>query len=435
MITAADMALRAPVAVAPGPYAFTSGPPVSVPATNRERWVRMVLFVTMLLSGIAKIEPSPHDFMVLVMILVAFVAGIRFDRFAIPLFVLLLIWVSGVLMALPNVLGNKEAFTYAATSIYLSLAAVLFACLFAQDTMERMAVVRTAYIAAAVVCALAGTAGYFHLGGSHVWFTLYDRADGFFKDPNVFGPFLIWPALILVSRMLLKRFRLRDLIPLGIIMIGLLLSLSRGAWMHFLASAVIMWLLLFLTAREDRTRVRMIGMTALGAFLVVALFVALMSVSSFRTLFLERANALNGYDIGENGRFEMQALALQELLNYPFGMGPFEFALEHGLQQHNVYLQSFLVYGWAGGLSYIFLVLLTLLVGLRNALIATPWQIYAVIAFAVFAGEAGEGMVIDSDHWRHFFLILGMVWGLAAATRHHRRKYAPGHPPMPAVVP
>jgi hypothetical protein len=28
-------------------------------------------------------------------------------------------------------------------------------------------------------------------------------------------------------------------------------------------------------------------------------------------------------------------------------------------------------------------------------------------------------MVIDTDHWRHFFLLLGMVWGFAAATRHH----------------
>jgi hypothetical protein len=27
-----------------------------------------------------------------------------------------------------------------------------------------------------------------------------------------------------------------------------------------------------------------------------------------------------------------------------------------------------------------------------------------------------EGFVIDTDHWRHFFLLLGLIWGLAAAT-------------------
>jgi hypothetical protein len=24
--------------------------------------------------------------------------------------------------------------------------------------------------------------------------------------------------------------------------------------------------------------------------------------------------------------------------------------------------------------------------------------------------------VIDTDHWRHFYLLLGMIWGLSAAT-------------------
>jgi hypothetical protein len=27
-----------------------------------------------------------------------------------------------------------------------------------------------------------------------------------------------------------------------------------------------------------------------------------------------------------------------------------------------------------------------------------------------------EGFVIDTDHWRHFYLLLGMIWGLFAAT-------------------
>jgi len=39
-----------------------------------------------------------------------------------------------------------------------------------------------------------------------------------------------------------------------------------------------------------------------------------------------------------------------------------------------------------------------------------------IVTFATFFGEVAEGFVIDTDHWRHFFLLLGMVWGLAAAT-------------------
>jgi hypothetical protein len=28
-----------------------------------------------------------------------------------------------------------------------------------------------------------------------------------------------------------------------------------------------------------------------------------------------------------------------------------------------------------------------------------------------------ESLIIDSDHWRHVFLLLGVQWGLIAATR------------------
>jgi len=145
----------------------------------------------------------------------------------------------------------------------------------------------------------------------------------------------------------------------------------------------------------------------------------LLSIPSVHELFLNRANAINPYDVGQGGRFQLQELALRNLLDYPNGMGPFEFARTFGLQQHNVYLQGFLVYGWIGGVAYILMLLVTLFVGLRSALIATPWQVPTICTFGTFVGEVGEGTVIDTDHWRHFFLILGMVWGFAAATRRH----------------
>jgi len=36
--------------------------------------------------------------------------------------------------------------------------------------------------------------------------------------------------------------------------------------------------------------------------------------------------------------------------------------------------------------------------------------------------------VIDTDHWRHYFLLLGMVWGLSVATMNllQYRQAAPG---------
>ena len=154
----------------------------------------------------------------------------------------------------------------------------------------------------------------------------------------------------------------------------------------------------------------------LSLLALAGILALLLSFDSIGEMFRERAQLIQTYDVGEGGRFRLQELALASVLNFPNGMGPFEFARVHGLQQHNVYLQAFLVYGWAGALAYLLLLLSTLWVGLRSAFVRTPWQAYAITAYAAFVGEVAEGFVIDTDHWRHFFLLLGMVWGLAAAT-------------------
>jgi hypothetical protein len=37
--------------------------------------------------------------------------------------------------------------------------------------------------------------------------------------------------------------------------------------------------------------------------------------------------------------------------------------------------------------------------------------------YAAYVGVLVESVIIDIDHWRHYFLILGVLWGLMAATR------------------
>jgi hypothetical protein len=425
LITAHDM-MPAPAFV---------GPQSQMPATTRpkahgrEQFLRLTVYVTMLASCVAIIEPSPHDLLMGPLLLVCLIAGVKFERMFVPLFLLLLVWNIGGLLSLMNIASDSKAIQYTATSIYLSLAAMIFACLLARDTEDRLNALARGYIGAAFIAAVAGMMGYFNIPrGAEDLFTLYGRADGMFKDPNVFGPYLIWPALFISARMLAVRITLRGCFLICVIAGGLFLSFSRGAWMHFAVSATIMVLLMFVTAPNQQARLRLIVIAAVGLFFLLALIGILLSIDSVRELFLNRANAINPYDVGQGGRFQLQELAIGQVLDSPNGMGPFEFARAFGLQQHNVYLQGFLVYGWVGGTAYILMLLVTLLVGLRSVLIATPWQLGAITAFGAFVGEVGEGMVIDTDHWRHFFLLLGMVWGFAAATRNYvqqRRQATP----------
>ncbi len=423
------------MALAPAPLPPPAPAPVyaRAPATPlAERILLVVLFVTVLTSSIAFVEPSPHDLLMGVLGLACLIAGVRFDRTLVVLLALLLVWNVAGLLSLMQVLGEEKTLQYAGISLYLAVAALIFASLFASNTMARLTVMRIAYVTTAVCAALLGAAGYFKLFPGAQVFVYADRAMGAFKDPNVFGPFLIWPALFLIQRMLVRRITFSDLAAVGILLLGLLLAFSRGAWAHFAVSGFVLVVLAFVTAPSPAVRMRVFTIAALSFVALAALLAVLLSFESIAVMFKERAQLFQSYDVSSGGRFRMQELALTAVLNFPNGMGPLEFARLYGLQQHNVYLQAFLVYGWVGGVAYFLLIFTTLWLGLRASFARTPWQPYAAAAFAAFAGLAFEGLIIDTDHWRHFFLLLGIIWGTAAATFRARRP-APGMGGWPAV--
>ena len=437
MITAADAAItagtpRAPVrrTIAQSFVPMTSAArtaAASAVVPLRERILLIVLFIAVLASSIAFIEPSPHDALMGVLAVACLVAGVRFNRnLTVLVFWLVIFNVCG-LLSLINALDIPKTVQYTATSLYLAIAAILFACLFSENTMARLASMRVAYIITATFAGLAGAAGYFHAFPGAQIFAPEGRALATFKDPNVYGPFLIWPALYLMNEILTRRIRLLGIAALGGLLLGLLLSFSRGAWFHFALSAMITIALSFLTARTQKTRLRIFILSAVSVVLLVAAIAVLISIPAVQLMVKERVHLINSYDVGQGGRFRMQEMAVTSVLLSPNGLGPFGFATAAGVQQHNQYLQAFLVYGWVGGMAYIMLLLSTVYVGLRAAFRRTPWQPYMITALGAFLGEMAEGFIVDTDHWRHFFLLLGMIWGLAAATLRG------GQPSPPAV--
>jgi hypothetical protein len=81
---------------------------------------------------------------------------------------------------------------------------------------------------------------------------------------------------------------------------------------------------------------------------------------------------------------------------------------------HNVYLSMFLNAGWLGGGLFLYLCFGTLAAGLRYGLRQTPYQGLFLVTYASFVGVIVEGVVIDSDHWRHFYILIGLLWGMMA---------------------
>ena len=366
------------------------------------------------------IEPSPYEFIGFVTIFFFGLTGLSLRPALAPLIVLLMLLNAGYVVALMQVIDDTTAAIWVLVSVFLAVSAIFFAAVLGTNTEARLNWLLRGYVATAVIASLVAIAAYFRLFGS--WsdvFMLYERARGTFKDPNVFGAFLVLPGLLAFERVLAGR--LRAVIASGTLLLvmlaALLLTFSRGAWGQFLFAALLMMGMNFLTSRSANARVRIALIAMLGTLVLAVFVVALLSIDKVADLFYARASLEQDYDIGHFGRFGRYILGAGLALDNPFGIGPLQFP--HFLPEapHNVYLNAFMSGGWLSGFAYLTLTAVTVVMGMRYAFVATPWRATYHAVYAAYLGMAVESLIIDSDHWRHYFLIQGVLWGLMSVTR------------------
>lgn len=367
-------------------------------------------------SGLALVEPSPYEVVFLLSLFVFALTGIRFSQKLLPLAVLLLGYNIGGIVSLIPWMGDGDAVRFTAVSVYLMITAVFIAGIMSQDAAGRLETLRRGYLFAAWIAGLAGLLGYFDIAGLGSIFTLYGRAAGTFKDPNVLGPYLALPIVYVLQRILTGQVgMLRGLATLSIPLAALFFTFSRGAWGVLVVSTALMITLTFLTAPSAASRGRIVAMS-LAAFvaMIAALLVAL-SFEDIRSVFDARASLDQEYDQGVTGRFGNQLRAIPMLLDAPNGFGPLQFRwLFNQADPHNVYINAFASYGWLGGFSWISLMVATCYVGWRVVFRPGPTQLHAIAIWSVLFVTILQGFQIDSDHWRHLYLMLGLIWGLAA---------------------
>jgi hypothetical protein len=117
------------------------------------------LYLAILVSPLVFFEPSPYEAACALLALACLVAGVRLDRKLLPLLALLLIFnVGGLLtLMLPRGEGSeRDPAIYVAVSFYLGMTAVIYACLFSEDSLRRLVILRRAYFLAAFVASLVG---------------------------------------------------------------------------------------------------------------------------------------------------------------------------------------------------------------------------------------------------------------------------------------
>jgi O-antigen ligase len=366
------------------------------------------------------IEPSPYEIVGILAIAVFAVTGLTLRPPLVPLILLLILLNVGYAAAMLQVVDQSKVVTWVLISAYLAATAIVYAAMLGANTQARLAYLMRGTLAAGLVASLVAIAAYFHVfGGLSDLFLLYGRARGTFNDPNVLGAFLVLPALIALQRMLAGR--LSAAFGCGVMLLvmfaALLLSFSRAAWGQFAVAAVLLMGMTFATSRAPSERLRIVLIAMGGALVALLLLAALLSIGQIADLFKERATLDQNYDLGHLGRFGRYILGFDLMLDRPLGIGPLQFSKSYFSEDpHNTFLNTFMSGGWLGGLAYLALTLVTAVRGLRFVFVRTPWQPTYHVIYAAFLGVAGESAIIDIDHWRHYFLILGVLWGLMAVT-------------------
>lgn len=375
------------------------------------------------LSGFVISEPAPYELIMVIQIAIWFLLGLRISRTVCAILVLLLVFNIGGLFSMTIMADMSGAPMYFAVSIFLALSSVFYAAI-VEDDPKRLDLILKAWVVAALITAMLGILGYLNaFPGAHV-FTRYDRAMGAFQDPNVFGPYLVGPILYLLYRLLTGRVMMAPLLIGGIVVLvlGVFLSFSRAAWGLLLFGGIALVIVMLLKERTTAFRLKILTISIVaGLILVLALAIAL-QIPQISDLFMNRARLVQEYDGARLGRFERHKIGFLMALERPLGMGPMAFGKIYGEDEHNIWLKSLTTYGWLGAVTYQIMIWWTIVLGFRYLLRERPWQPYLMIAWVMIVGHALIGNVIDTDHWRHFYLLLGVLWGCFALEHRHMRR-------------
>lgn len=236
------------------------------------------------------------------------------------------------------------------------------------------------------------------------------RITGFFKDPNVLGPYLIFPALMLIfspTRLNIKPIWRLGAIPLLIVLV---LTYSRASLGSFLVSALVLFLMRVLTGMSRNGFILSI---ALG-FLIVALvpFQIDRIDSQLQTLENLRARmTLQSYD---QSRFYDIKNAFVVGAGTLFGLGPASYeTMFDALSPHNLFLAKLVDGGWIPALIISWFMVYPTWIAFKMFMARRDELL--LVLFCVFLAHSMMSMIINPHHWRHLLLLCAITFAMSNA--------------------
>lgn len=372
----------------------------------------VLVWIALALGVIVVIEPSPGDIAIAFLV----VAGIFFGHLSWSRSLLLPSMLLGFFM-LSNLASLCYAIDFNQGGLFLSVTLfMVVSWLFAVGVLSRygelgLHTLMSGYTFGGVASALLAVLAYFHLIPFGENLLYFDRLKGFFKDPNVFGPYLVLAALYAVQRLMNRCSAGQKVLWLGaslVSTVGMFLCFSRAAWANYAITLFAFFALnTFANRREGMLR-RHLTYFFIVILLVSATLAYAMTIPQVKEVIAYRTE-LQAYD---EDRFATHDAALTLGLENPLGVGPGQSFLYLDYATHSLYLRIFSENGVIGFLSFIAFVLLTLLRALvlsQNCLNRFQRSMFALVAAAI-VGTLLNSFAIDTLHWRHFWFLLAVGW-------------------------
>jgi O-antigen ligase len=369
------------------------------------------------------IEPAPTDlFFLLLFAAVLGKKGIRFPLDLNPILAIgLLGFAAGSTLSLLWSRDFGHAALFFSITTYMLVSWYLVVTLLQNYGPPTWELIRRAFLVAAALAAIIGLVSHFSSVLQNV-LALRDveglRTRSAFKDPNVYAPFLCAALLLVINQIITRRLlSITSLSLLCLFAVELLAAFSRGAFVNFAVSlSVYFGLLVCFSPRRDwLSRSFMIALV--GSILVVVASIVFLKTARLEDFLFTRLQ-LQSYD---TERFSTQALAIATLAEAPFGIGPGQSDVWFPVAPHNVYIRIMAENGLLTGLCWLLFLSVIVWIGMRGARRPGPFQDVYICTLAILAGIMVNSLVIDSLHWRHFFLFLAIPIGLARYERWRAR--------------
>jgi O-antigen ligase len=372
------------------------------------------------LSGFVAFQPAPTD-AVLGLVLVAALASGRLDLGRVPAWVVALV---GAFLALNAVslapaVSERGAFEFLAITVFVLAVALWFAGYVDRPARARLVVL--AYGGAALLAAVLGIAALLGPvpGRATLLYHGCCRAQALFKDPNVFGPFLVPAMIVALEELLTPRLlawrRSTKIMVLVVLSLGVLVSYSRAAWLNAIVAVVVLLLVLLLRRGAGRS---VAALLAVVAVVVGSLGVYLAATGS--EAFLRERAGSHTYD---TSRFAAQSGGIGLAERHPLGVGPGQFDEHEPISAHSLYVR---VLAEQGGLGFTVMVVLlggTLALAVGNVVAGrSTYGIGSAALLGVWCGLLANSFFVDTLHWRHLWLVAALIW--AGGMRGYRSRTA-----------